>query len=208
MGVRILLIRHGATLLSKEDRFAGSSDVELSEEGVGQAELLGARLGKVKIDALYCSPMRRAMVTAACVGRRHGLVAGVEAGLREVDHGHWEGMVHQEVEEKFAQEYRQWDADPLGTAPPGGETGLAVLARALPALREIVAGHAGQTVAVVSHKATNRLLISAVVGLDLREYRATLGQDLACLNVLEFREAGRARLVVLNDTSHYGGGMG
>ncbi len=205
MNTRILLIRHGATVLSAEDRFAGSSDVALSEDGVRQAVLLGKRLAKQRIDAVYASPMHRALVTAQNVAGPHRLEVTAVDGLREVDHGHWEGLVHKEVEEKFAEEYQRWSEDPFGSAPPGGESGLAVLARALPALRGIVAGHPGQTVAVVSHKATNRILISAVLGMDLREYRATLGQDLACLNALDFQEPTRARLVVLNDTSHYAG---
>jgi probable phosphoglycerate mutase len=61
-------------------------------------------------------------------------------GLREISHGHWEGLRRKDVEERFAAEYAMWEQDPFTYAPSGGKSGLAVLARALPALRAIIAG--------------------------------------------------------------------
>lgn len=199
----VYLIRHGATVLSKEDRFAGSSDVALSEEGKRQANKLGERLAKEKISAVYCSDMHRAIHTAEAVAKPHGLTPVRRPALREIDHGHWEGMIHQEVETKFVAEYKAWDSDPLLTAPPGGETALSVLSRSLPALAKIVADHPHQSVAVVSHKATNRLLLCSILGIDLRMYRARLCQDTACLNIIEFRDINNGRVSLMNDISHY-----
>ena len=199
----MFLIRHGATVLSREDRFAGSSDVALSDEGIEQAKKLGKRLKHEKISAVYCSDMHRAIHTAEAVGQPHGLTPIQRPALREIDHGHWEGMVHKAVEEQFAAEYKAWDADPLLTPPPGGESGLSVLARSLPALAKIVADHTNQTIAVVSHKATNRLLLCSILGMDPRLYRARISQDTACLNRIEFRDMNNARVTLLNDISHY-----
>lgn len=200
---RLLLIRHGATVLSLEDRFAGSTDVALSDEGRRQAKCLGERLSNEPIAAVYCSDMHRAIHTADAIAGPHLLTPRPQPALREIDHGHWEGRVHQDVEREFAAEYTAWDADPLLVAPPGGETGLAVLARALPALATIVNDHPNDTVAVVSHKATNRLLLCSILGIDPRLFRARLGQDTACLNRIEFRGQTQGRVVVMNDTSHY-----
>lgn len=202
---KVLLIRHGATVLSLEDRFAGSSDVALSDDGRRQAMLLGKRLASEKIAAVYCSDMHRATDTAAAIARPHGLAPITRAALREIDHGRWEGMVHKVVEEQFAAEYKAWDADPFLVAPPGGETGLAVLARSLPELRRIVTDHPGQTVTIVSHKATNRLLLCSILGIELRLYRARIAQDTACLNVIEFREGMNGRVMLVNEVSHYTG---
>jgi probable phosphoglycerate mutase len=199
----VFLIRHGATVLSLEDRFAGSTDVELSEVGIEQAKKLGKRLKHEKISAVYCSDMHRAVRTAEAVAHHHGLTPIQRPSLREIDHGHWEGMVHKMVEEKFAGEYKAWDADPLLTAPPGGETGLAVLSRSLPALAKIVSDHADETVAVVSHKATIGLLLCSILGIDPRLFRARLSQDTACLNRIEFRDINNGRVTLLNDISHY-----
>jgi broad specificity phosphatase PhoE len=164
---RILLIRHGATTSTADDRFAGSSDVELSDEGRRQIATLSERLAGVAIAAIYCSNLRRA------------------------------------VETQFADEYHRWSEDPFETIIPGGENGRAVLERARPAVERIVAGHPNKTVAVVSHKATNRLLISAWMGSDPRRYRDRLAQVLACLNIIDFRGDRGPQLILMNDISHY-----
>src|SRR5579864_8645821 len=207
MKTRVLLVRHGSTVFSAEDRFAGSSDVDLSEEGRELARRLRDRLAKTKINAVYCSEMKRTKETAAILAGPHNLPPVPMAELREIDHGQWEGMVHKDVEKKYAAEYAVWSADPFATAPPGGESGLHVLARALPALRKIVADHPDQTVLVVAHKATNRLLLCALMGIDPRFYRDRLAQDLACLNVIDFKDPSRGKVVLLNDTSHAGTGI-
>jgi probable phosphoglycerate mutase len=203
MTTRLYLIRHGATVLSVEDRFAGATDVELSDEGRAQVEHLARRLADDKITAVYCSPMRRTVETAAILARPHGLTPIPREGLREIHHGRWEGMRRPEVEAQYPDEYAEWEADPFTFAPAGGESGLNVLARALPVIREIVLQHAGENVVVVSHKATLRLLISSLLGFDARGYRDRLDQSPACLNVVDFKDPVRARLMLFNDVSHY-----
>lgn len=200
---RVYLVRHGATQLSAEDRFAGAVDVKLSEEGKFQAARLAERLADDSISAVYCSPMARTVATASIVAKPHNLPLIQRHGLREINHGHWEGMRRADVEAQFSEEYAAWEEDPFTFAPQGGEAGVNVIARALPILREIVVNHRGQNVLVVSHKATIRLLISSVLGFDARGYRDRLDQSPACLNVLDFRDPVRARLMLFNDVSHY-----
>lgn len=203
MKTRIFLVRHGATTLSAEDRFAGSTDVLLSDEGRWQAERLSERLAAAPLTAAYCSPMRRTIETAEVVARPHGLQVTIVADLREIDHGHWEGRRRADVQTEFPAEYSAWEHDPFTFAPRGGESGLHVLGRALPALEEIVRSHPDQSVLVVSHKATNRLMIASLLGIDIRGYRDRLDQRPACLNLLEFKGPGDVRLELLNDVSHY-----
>src|SRR5262245_57848977 len=105
MTTRLFLIRHGATTVAAEDRFAGSIDVELSDEGRGQASALAGRLADEAIAAVYCSPMKRTTETAALVARPHGLTPIPRDGLREIHHGRWEGLRRSEVEERFPKEY-------------------------------------------------------------------------------------------------------
>jgi broad specificity phosphatase PhoE len=200
---RLYLVRHGATALTAEDRFSGEIGVDLSEEGRAQVEHLAGRVQRDGIAAIYSSPMSRAVETAAIIGRTCGLEAQTRAGLQEIAHGHWEGMTRRDVEHQFAAEYAQWSEDPFTFAPDGGESGVAVLARALPALRDIVVRHVGAKVLVVSHKATIRLLLSSLLGFDARGYRDRLDQAPACLNILDFRDPVHARLMLFNDTSHY-----
>lgn len=203
MTTRLYLVRHGATTLSAEDRFAGATDVDLSDEGRRQVTALAARLADDHITAFYASPMRRTVETAAILAQPFGLAPELRDGLREIHHGRWEERTRAEVEAEYQDEYAAWELDPLTFAPEGGESGLMVLARALPVIRDIILRHPDQNVVVVSHKATIRLIISSFLGFDARGYRDRLDQHPACLNVLDFRDTVRARLMLFNDVSHY-----
>jgi probable phosphoglycerate mutase len=203
VSTRLVLVRHGATQLTAEDRYSGDAGVELSDEGRRQAQLLAERLAVEPIAAVYCSPSSRARDTAALLAEPHQLTPIPRDGLREISHGHWEGMIRAEVEERYPEEYGMWEADPFTFAPAGGETGVAVLARALPVIREVVLAHAGKLVLLVSHKGTLRLILSSLLGFDARGYRDRLDQAPACLNILDFKDPVRARLTLFNDTSHY-----
>src|SRR5476651_1023537 len=98
---RVYLIRHGATTLSAEDRFAGATDVPLSDEGREQARRLGARLSSEKIAAVYASDLGRTIETARLIAEPHGLEVQPRNGLREISHGHWEQMTRREVDDLF-----------------------------------------------------------------------------------------------------------
>src|SRR5713226_7304411 len=200
---RVFMVRHGATILSAEDRFAGATDVPLSDEGREQTRRLAQRLKTENIAAVYASPLSRTRETARILAEPHGLDVQTRDGLREISHGHWEQMTRLEVEEKFPEEAAEWEKDPYTFAPLGGESGLAVTARALPALIELVREHGGQNILVVSHKATIRLLLSSLLGFDPRSYRDNLDQNPAALNIVDFKDPVNARLTLFNDTSHY-----
>jgi probable phosphoglycerate mutase len=200
---RVFMVRHGATVLSAEDRFAGATDVQLSDEGREQTRHLAERLKDEQITAVYASPLGRTVETAQILAAPHKLDVQTCDGLREISHGRWEQMTRREVEEKFPDEAAEWEKDPYTFAPLGGESGLSVTARALPALIDIVRAHSNQQVLVVSHKGTIRLLLSSLLGFDPRRYRDNLDQNPAALNIVDFKDPSRARLTLFNDTSHY-----
>jgi broad specificity phosphatase PhoE len=200
---RVFMVRHGATVLSAEDRFAGATDVQLSDEGREQARHLADRLSDEKIMAVYASPLGRTFETAQILAAPHKLEVEKRDGFREISHGRWEQLTRREVEEKFPEEAEEWEKDPYTFAPLGGESGLAVTARALPTLIEIVRAHPGERVLIVSHKGTIRLLLSSLLGFDPRRYRDNLDQSPAALNIVDFKDPSRARLTLFNDTSHY-----
>ncbi len=201
---RIFLIRHGATTLSAEDRFRRSDRrASVRRRPRNRRGASRTRLAGIPVAAVYASPLGRTMETAGILAAPHRMDVQQRDGLREISHGHWEQMTRQEVEQKFPQEAAAWEEDPFTFAPEGGESGLAVTARALPALMEIVSRHEGSPVIVVSHKATIRLLLSSLLGFDPRRYRDNLDQDPAALNIVDFKDPVRARLMLFNDTSHY-----
>ena len=203
MTTRLYLVRHGATQLTAEDRFSGAVGVDLSEEGRRQVKRLAERLSDDGIAAVYCSPLSRTVETADLLAKPHRLAPTHCDGLREISHGRWEGLTRREVEQRFPEEYAAWEEDPFTFAPKDGESGLGVLARALPVVREVVVAHPNECVLVVSHKATLRLILSSLLGFDARGYRDRLDQSPACLNVVDFKDPVRARLMLFNDISHY-----
>lgn len=203
MSTRLYLVRHGATALTAEDKFSGADGVELSDEGRAQASRLADRLREQDIDAVYASSYSRAMDTARILSAGWNVEPIADDRLREIGHGHWEGMKRSDVEAQFSAEYAMWSQDPFTFAPARGESGVAVLTRALPAIRDIVMRHQGGRVLVVSHKATIRLVLCSLLGIDARGYRDRLDQAPACLNILDFSDPVRARLTLFNDTSHY-----
>ena len=200
---RVFMVRHGATVLSAEDRFAGATDVALSDEGREQTLRLAQRLNGEKIVAVFASPLGRTVETAQILAKPHKLEVQTRNGLREISHGHWEQLTRREVEERFPEEAAEWEKDPYTFAPVGGESGLAVTARALPVLLQLVREHPDKNILVVSHKATIRLLLSSLLGFDPRRYRDNLDQKPAALNIVDFRDPVRSRLTLFNDTSHY-----
>ena len=203
MTTRVYLIRHGATELSSEDRFAGAIDVKLSDEGRDQARRLGDRLANEPLTAAYASPMQRTIDTATAIAERHRLPVGRVDGIREIAHGRWEGKTRADVEKAFPEEYDRYEHDPFTFSPEGGESGLQVTARALPALMKLVDAHCDERIVVVSHKATIRLILSSMLGFDPRKYRDRLDQSPCALNILDFKDITHARLTLFNDTSHY-----
>ena len=190
-------------MLSAEDRFAGATDVALSDEGRQQTGRLAARLQTEDIVAVYASSLGRTVETARILAAPLKLEVQQRDGLREISHGRWEQLTRREVEERFPEEAADWERDPYTFAPQGGESGLAVTARALPVLIELVRGHAAQKFLVVSHKATIRLLLSSLLGFDPRRYRDNLDLKPASLSIVDFKDPTRARLSLFNDTSHY-----
>jgi len=203
MKTRVFLVRHGATVLSAEDRFAGATNVELSDLGRQQVEALSRRLSDQPIAAFYSSPLDRTMETARLLAAPHDKAVQPEAGFLEINHGVWEGLTRKEAEANFGDMYARWESDPYNFAPQDGETGLAVAARAMPALLRAVAAHPGELICVVSHKATIRLLLGAILGFDPRRYRDHLDLNPASLSILDFRDAMDARLTLFNDVAHY-----
>jgi broad specificity phosphatase PhoE len=203
MTTRLYLVRHGSTVMTMEDRFSGAAEVQLSDEGREQARHLAERLADDDIAAVFSSPLDRTIETARILAGPHNLPLFPKDGLREISHGHWEGLSRKDVEAQFPEEYAAWEADPFTFAPEGGESGLSVLARALPVIREIVVSYKDKNILVVSHKATLRLLVSNLLGFDARGYRDRLDQAPACLSILDFKDPVRARLMLFNDISHY-----
>jgi ribonuclease H / adenosylcobalamin/alpha-ribazole phosphatase len=195
-----LLLRHGQTPNSVEKRYAGLSDVPLTEVGAEQAAAAGKRLASAGLTAIVTSPLLRAVRTAEEVAAATGAPVKADEGFRETDFGAWDGLTFAEVRERWPDELTAWLADPA-VAPPGGESFADVSTRVTGALRRVLAGHPGQTVLIVSHVTPIKTLVaSALLAPPAALYRMHL--DVAALCQVDWYADGPAVLRSFNDTGH------
>lgn len=162
---QIILVRHGETEWNAEEVFRGRIDIELNETGIKQAELLAEHLSDIKIDAICSSPLRRALKTAEMMASYHKLDVEIALGLIDFNYGKWQGLAHQEVKNKYKELYAKWINHPDKVKMPTGESLNDVRKRAMGVVGNIIAKHEG-TVALVSHRVVNKVLICALLGLD------------------------------------------
>lgn len=195
----VILVRHGKTAWNVEEVFRGRIDVELNETGVREAELLAEYLSGVKVEAVYSSPLRRALKTAEMIARYHKLEVEIAPGLIDFDFGEWQGLPHQEVKDRYKELYAQWQENPHLVQMPDGESLAEVRERALNLVNEAVARHKGRVV-LVSHRVVNKVLICALLGLDNSHFW-NIRQD-TCGTTAFAYEKGRFILTKHNDTSY------
>jgi len=197
----IYLARHAATPANHQQIMQGQGvDMALSEVGREQACRLGRFLSDRRIDAVYSSPLRRAMETAHAVAAHHGVDITITPELREVDVGRWEGRERDWIVANDAAAYESFLAAPHVAGYPDGEKYHDVLQRARPALLRIAERHAGGSVAVIAHSVVNRTLLADVIGLS-DSLVPCVRQDNACLNVLRWN-GSTMRLVQFNASFH------
>ena len=196
---QIILVRHGETDWNKEEMFRGRVDIELNETGTKQAELLAEYLSKIKIDAVYSSPLKRALKTAEIVAKNHKLDMKLAPGLIDFDYGEWQGLSHQEVKDKYKELYAEWIKNPHLVRMPGGESLGDVKKRATGVVNNVIAHYNG-TVALISHRVVNKVLICALLGLDNSHFW-NIKQDTCALTTFIY-EGGRFILAEHNNTSY------
>jgi broad specificity phosphatase PhoE len=197
--VEIILARHGETEWNVNEVFRGRFDVELNETGMRQAKLLAEYLSDSKIDAVYSSPLQRALKTVQMIAGYHKLDVQVTDGLIDFDYGEWQGLPHQEVKKKYKELYAQWVNNPQLVTMPNGESLNGVRQRANGVVNEVIARHSG-TVVLVSHRVVNKVLICALLGLDNSHFW-NIRQDTCGMTTFTY-ESGRFILTKHNDTSY------
>ena len=197
---RVVLLRHGETEWNRVERFRGRIDVELNQTGRRQALAAADRLSGWQIEAIYSSPMKRALQTAEPVARACGLDVLVLEGINDVDYGSWAGLSAEEASARNPQVYQTWVHTPLLVKFPQGESLQEVQTRASTAMEEKCSVHQGETIVLVSHVLVNRVLICEALGLGGDAFWR-IGQHNAAVTILEGAN-GRYRILVLNDTCH------
>jgi broad specificity phosphatase PhoE len=160
----IIMTRHGETQWNIQEIFRGRLDVELNEKGLKQADLLGKYLADSDIDAVYTSPMKRAIQTAEAVARYHKQHVRIAREITDLDFGNWQGLTLAQVKEQYKELYLVWQEQPDKTVIPGGETLGDVRRRSLSFVHELVNRHSG-TFMLVTHRVIVKVLTCALLGL-------------------------------------------
>jgi broad specificity phosphatase PhoE len=163
------LVRHGQTDWNLQGRYQGHADPPLNAVGLAEAARAAQELSRpevVKLDAIFCSDLLRAVQTAEQIAAATGLTCFVDPRLREVNLGVWEGMLSTDIKQNFPAEIEARRRDPVGYRPPGGETLGEVAGRIFQAVDEITAQYPGGQVAVVSHGLALAVLIARAQGVE------------------------------------------
>ena len=203
--MRLYLVRHAETDYNAEQLALGRADVPLNETGRAQAAALARRFGRERFDAVYASPLRRAVDTATPLADALGLEVRADERLIEMDIGEMEGHPFMEVRERYPDFMRIWLSDGLADEPmPGGsETLREVQARAWAALQDLAAAHPDGRIVVVTHNFVVLAVLCRALGLPLERFRR-LRQDLAAVSVIDIEE-GRTFVHTMNDACHVRG---
>ncbi|WP_405948022.1 histidine phosphatase family protein [Streptomyces prunicolor] len=199
MSTTLLLARHGQTVWHAENRYAGISDVALTDTGVAQAEALGRWAAEHPVDAIWTSPLSRAVRTAAPAAHALNLTPHPEPALRECDFGVAEGRTLAEFAAENPGAAEAFRADPVAHAFPGAEDPTAAATRGTAALHRIAAAHPDQRVLVVAHNSLLRLVLCRLLSIPLGEYRRVFPRlRNAAVSELRLQEGAVAALMSLN----------
>jgi probable phosphoglycerate mutase len=191
----LLLARHGETTWHAENRYAGSTDVALTELGIAQGEQLGRWAKTQPIDAVYASDLSRAVITATPAATALGLPLTIDPALREVHFGRGEGLTSAEMRATFPEEAARFVASPGSVPLPEGESGKVAVERAWGALEKILTRHPDGTILVVMHSTLLRLILCRSFGIPLDNYRRTFPSVLnVAITTLSWNANGRALL--------------
>ncbi|MFN2512758.1 MAG: histidine phosphatase family protein [Pyrinomonadaceae bacterium] len=202
MTLTLYLLRHGQTELSREDNFCGAGlDPELTQQGWEMARAFTNAYSSKAWSAIYSSNLRRSVGTAQLLSEALNKEIEVRADLREIAYGKWEGMTKQSVAEDYHDDYVSWLADPAWHAPTGGELAVMIARRGLRVIEEIKNQFADGNVLIVSHKATIRIILCSLLGIDVGRFRYRLVCPVGSVSVVEFTSHGPL-LHALADRSH------
>ncbi len=178
-------IRHGEPHPDVRGRCYGRLDVGLSDEGRRQMAQVAARLAGVPLAAIYASPRKRTIESAEALAARHACGIQVLDALREIDFGDFEGMTYDAIARDHAELYRQWMETPTEVQFPNGESYSIMRVRVARALDELLARHAGESIALVTHGGVNRIILAGALSIP-PDHVFRVGQRYAALNLIRY----------------------
>jgi broad specificity phosphatase PhoE len=196
---KLILARHGETVWNVEKIYRGRADVNLDEVGIKQAELLGKYLSNWKLEAIYSSPLKRALDTANIVARYQKIGVHVAEGFIDFDYGEWQSLPEEEAKRLYPTLHNEWHNNPHKVKMPGGESLEDVRKRAVAIVNDVLPKYQG-SILLVSHRVVNKVLICSLLGLDNSHFW-NINLDVGGITIFNYVD-GRFVLTRHNDTSH------
>ena len=198
----LYLLRHGQTSFSRANAFCGAAlNPDLTEDGHHMAECFAKAYAATPWQAIFTSPLKRTLETAHPLCNLTGQSPQVRDGLKEIGYGKWEGKTVEEVSQEYHDDYLAWTADPAWYPPTDGEAAVSIAHRSLQVVEEIQKVYEEGNVLIVSHKATIRILMCSLLGIDVGRFRYRLACPVASVSVIEFGKHGPL-LKSMADRSH------
>jgi broad specificity phosphatase PhoE len=201
MPLNLYLLRHGETEYSQTGGFCGELDPELTPEGTAMAEAFAQKYQALPWQAIFASPMKRTIATAMPLCQAVGVNVQLRNGLKEINYGQWEGLTAEHVRENFTDDYMHWLTEPAWNPPTGGESSVQIASRASLVMAEIEENFTEGNVLVVSHKATIRIILCSLLGMDVGRYRNRIELPVASVTQVRFDIHG-PMLVRHGDRTH------
>lgn len=201
MSLTIYFLRHGETTASRTGGYCGELDPELTSVGTEMAKAFATAYSSHPWTAVFASPMRRTIATVKPLCEALGIEMQLRDGIKEIKYGKWEGKSVEAVKEEFLDDYIRWLTEPAWNPPTGGETATEVSSRASLVITEIQQKYAEGDVLVVAHKATIRIIICSLLGIDLGRFRDRIYMPVASVSAIKLDEHGPL-LQILGDRYH------
>jgi broad specificity phosphatase PhoE len=199
--LHLYLLRHGETTFSQSGAHCGWIDPDLTADGWEMANQFSQAYQSTDWQMVYSSPMKRTLATAQPLCELIGRPPEIRIGLKEIHYGEWEGKTLKEVRSKYEESYQRWQNEPAWNAPDGGETGLQVANRAMGVVSEITNTHKDGNVLIVTHKATIRIILCNLLGIEQGRYRDRLDVPACSVSILSMGNNG-PMLKALGDRHH------
>ncbi|MBV8101220.1 MAG: histidine phosphatase family protein [Verrucomicrobia bacterium] len=186
MSLTLYFLRHGETAYSEIGAYCGEIDAELTPEGIRMAKAFADAYRAVAWTAVYVSPMKRTIATAQPLCDSLGLKMQLRPGLEEIHYGKWEDKTVDFVKQHYLDDYIHWLTEPAWNPPTGGETSVEIASRASLVIAEIQQAYKTGNILVVSHKATIRIILCDLLGIDLGRYRDRIEMLAGAVTVVKF----------------------
>lgn len=198
--LELILIRHGETDWNKGSIFRGHEDVKLNATGIAQADATAEALRDRVFEAIYTSPLKRALVTARRIALPHEIKVRESDAFLDINYGMWQSLRESTVKEKYPRAYDRWVATPSKMKFPGGESVKKAWKRVNSGLRELLMIHGTGSVVIVSHRIPIKFMTTYLLGRNYSHFNE-VRHDPCAISVFEV-EGREYRPVILNDGRH------